>query len=91
MQAVGCLNSALAMSRIIFFVERAVISDQLHDNLHNNIREIAFDRWGTVQMVQNLEGMGFTVVPFGQGFNSSYARKYRSLIPCPHPNVVFVL
>ena len=33
-----------------------------------NIREIAFDRWGAVQMVQNLEGMGFTIVPFGQGF-----------------------
>ena len=33
-----------------------------------NIREIAFDRWGAVQMIQNLEGMGFTVVPFGQGF-----------------------
>ena len=33
-----------------------------------NIQEIAFDRWGAVQMVQNLEGMGFTVVPFGQGY-----------------------
>ena len=33
-----------------------------------NICEIAFDRWGAVQMVQNLESMGFTVVPFGQGF-----------------------
>lgn len=33
-----------------------------------NIKEIAFDRWGAVQMTQNLEGMGFTVVPFGQGF-----------------------
>ena len=33
-----------------------------------NIKEIAFDRWGAVQMVQNLESMGFTVVPFGQGF-----------------------
>ena len=33
-----------------------------------NIREIAFDRWGAIQMVQYLEGMGFTVVPFGQGF-----------------------
>lgn len=33
-----------------------------------NIREIAFDRWGAVQMVQNLENLGFTVVPFGQGF-----------------------
>lgn len=33
-----------------------------------NIREIAFDRWNATQMVQNLEGMGFTVVPFGQGY-----------------------
>ena len=33
-----------------------------------NIREIAFDRWGTVQMVQTLESMGFTVIPFGQAF-----------------------
>ena len=33
-----------------------------------NIREIAFDRWGAVQMSQNLEDAGFTVVPFGQGF-----------------------
>ena len=33
-----------------------------------NIREVAFDRWGAAQMVQNLEGLGFTVVPFGQGF-----------------------
>ena len=33
-----------------------------------NILEIAFDRWGAAQMVQNLEGLGFTVVPFGQGF-----------------------
>lgn len=35
---------------------------------HYNIREIAYDRWGATQMVQNLEGAGFTVVPFGQGF-----------------------
>ncbi|WP_256310490.1 terminase large subunit [Tissierella carlieri] len=33
-----------------------------------NIKEIAFDRWGAVQMTQNLDGMGFTVVPFGQGY-----------------------
>ena len=33
-----------------------------------NIQEIAFDRWGAVQTVQNLEAMGFVVVPFGQGF-----------------------
>jgi len=35
-----------------------------------DIREIAFDRWGAVQMSQNLEGAGFTVVPFGQGYAS---------------------
>ena len=35
-----------------------------------NIREIAFDRWGAYQMSQDLEGMGFTVVPFGQGYAS---------------------
>lgn len=33
-----------------------------------DIREIAYDRWGAVQMTQNLDSMGFTVVPFGQGF-----------------------
>lgn len=33
-----------------------------------NIKEIAFDRWGAVQMTQNLENLGFTVIPFGQGF-----------------------
>ena len=33
-----------------------------------NIKEIAFDRWGAVQMTQNLDALGFTVVPFGQGF-----------------------
>jgi phage terminase large subunit-like protein len=37
-------------------------------NTKYNIKEIAFDRWGAVQMTQNLEAMGFTVVPFGQGF-----------------------
>ena len=35
-----------------------------------NIREIAFDRWGAVQMSQHLEELGFTVIPFGQGFSS---------------------
>ena len=33
-----------------------------------NIAEIAYDRWGATQMSQDLEEMGFTVVPFGQGF-----------------------
>jgi phage terminase large subunit-like protein len=35
-----------------------------------NIREIAYDRWGATQMSQNLERLGFTVVPFGQGYKS---------------------
>lgn len=46
------------------FIEKFI--EELGDKY--NIKEIAFDRWGSVQMVQNLEGMGFTVVPFGQGF-----------------------
>lgn len=35
-----------------------------------NIREIAFDRWGAFQVSQALEGLGFTMVGFGQGFAS---------------------
>ncbi len=46
------------------FIEKFI--EKLGEQYH--ICEIAFDRWGAVQMVQNLEGMGFTVVPFGQGF-----------------------
>ena len=48
------------------FIEKFI--EKLGERFH--IKEIAFDRWGAVQMVQNLEGMGFTVVPFGQGFAS---------------------
>jgi phage terminase large subunit-like protein len=35
-----------------------------------HIREIAFDRWGAFQISQQLDGAGFTMVPFGQGFAS---------------------
>lgn len=38
-----------------------------------NIREIAFDRWGAIQLVQELEGEGLTMVPMGQGFASMSA------------------
>lgn len=48
------------------FIEKFI--EKLGERFH--IREIAFDRWGAVQMVQNLEGMGFTLVAFGQGFAS---------------------
>lgn len=35
-----------------------------------HIAEIAFDKWGAYQMSQMLEGLGFTMVGFGQGFFS---------------------
>jgi phage terminase large subunit-like protein len=38
-----------------------------------NIREIAFDRWGAVQMSQQLTAAGFEMIPFGQGFASMSA------------------
>lgn len=46
------------------FIEKFI--EKLNEKYH--IVEIAFDRWGATQMVQDLEGMGFTVVPFGQGY-----------------------
>lgn len=46
------------------FIEKFI--EQLGETYH--IREIAYDRWNATQMVQNLEDMGFTMVPFGQGF-----------------------
>lgn len=38
-----------------------------------NIQEIAFDRWGAFQVSQQLEGAGFVMVGFGQGFVSMSA------------------
>jgi len=35
-----------------------------------NIREVAFDRWGAIQMVQMLEANGMTMVAMGQGMAS---------------------
>lgn len=35
-----------------------------------HIREIAFDRWGAIQISQALEEAGLTMVQFGQGFAS---------------------
>ena len=46
------------------FIEKFI--EELGTKYH--ILEIAFDRWGATQMVQDLEGMGFTVVHFGQGY-----------------------
>lgn len=49
---------------------RQIIADieALGERFH--IREIAFDRWGAFQVQQQLEGAGFTMVAFGQGFKS---------------------
>lgn len=33
-----------------------------------HILEIGVDRWNATQLIQNLEGEGFTMVPFGQGY-----------------------
>lgn len=49
---------------------KTIENDILRDAEIYNIREIAFDRWGAVQLVQNLEAEGLTVVPIGQGFKS---------------------
>ncbi|MDR2657490.1 MAG: terminase large subunit, partial [Oscillospiraceae bacterium] len=38
-----------------------------------NIREIAYDRWSATQITQNLQGVGFQMAPFGQGFKSMSA------------------
>jgi phage terminase large subunit-like protein len=46
------------------FIENFI--DELGQRFY--IKEIAFDRWGAVQMSQNLEGLGFTMVQFGQGY-----------------------
>jgi phage terminase large subunit-like protein len=34
------------------------------------VREVAFDRWGAVQVSQELQNAGFEMVQFGQGFAS---------------------
>jgi phage terminase large subunit-like protein len=38
-----------------------------------NIKEIAYDRWSALQIVQELTGEGFTMVEMGQGFGSMSA------------------
>lgn len=51
------------------FIEKFIMD--LSEKHH--ILEIAVDRWNATQMIQNLEGEGFTIVPFGQGFSSMSA------------------
>lgn len=34
------------------------------------LRELAYDRWGATQLSQDLDEEGLTVIPFGQGYSS---------------------
>jgi phage terminase large subunit-like protein len=52
---------------------RTIYHDIVEMRERFDIREIAYDRWGATQLVQELEGEGFTMVPFGQGFASMAA------------------
>jgi phage terminase large subunit-like protein len=47
-----------------------IVADIVELGKRFHIREIAFDRWGAIQMSQQLEAEGFTMVAFGQGFAS---------------------
>ena len=62
--AEGCLETTEGNVIHYGFIEKFI--EELGTKYH--IKEIAFDRWGATQMVQDLEGMGFTVVSFGQGY-----------------------
>jgi len=44
-----------------------------------NIRELAYDRWGAVQIAQRLAAEGLTVVPVGQGFGGMAAATSETL------------
>lgn len=49
---------------------RAIREEIKRLSVQYDIREIAFDRWGATQISQDLQGDGFTMVAFGQGFAS---------------------
>ncbi len=52
-------------------VDYAAILKKMESIRENfNVQEIAYDRWGASKIVQDLEDIGFKVVPFGQGFAS---------------------
>jgi len=42
----------------------------LEDSKRYNVKEVAHDRWGAVQLSQNMDDAGITMVPIGQGFAS---------------------
>lgn len=52
-------------------IDYAAIREQIFaDAARFRIREVAYDRWGATQLVQDLQAEGLTVVPVGQGFAS---------------------
>ena len=62
----GFLNTTEGSVIHYSFVERFI--SRLGEKF--NIREIAYDRWGATQIAQDLEGLDFTMVQFGQGWGS---------------------
>jgi phage terminase large subunit-like protein len=49
---------------------RTIFNDIVKLSQQFKIHEIAFDRWGATPLSIELEGEGFTMIPFGQGFVS---------------------
>lgn len=60
------------------YIREVIIDTQ--KNYH--VQEIAYDRWGACQLVTQLEGEGFKMEPFGQGFASmtTPCREFEKLI-----------
>lgn len=55
-------------------IDYAAIREKVYEDAARfRIREIAYDRWGATQLVQDLQAEGLTVVPIGQGFASMAA------------------
>jgi len=64
-------------------IDYDVIRERINeDGKRFNIREIAIDRWNATQISTQLDGDGFTVVPFGQGFASMSApsKEFEALV-----------
>lgn len=57
---------------------RTVDYDQVRRDINRlgtlyNIRQIGTDRWNATQLIKQIEGDGFEIFPFGQGFKSMNA------------------
>jgi len=63
-KATGLINTTEGDVIHYAYIEKFI--DDLAKKYH--IGDIAFDRWGSSHLIQNLEGMGHKVVKFGQGY-----------------------